>query len=428
MVGDSIDQFSKLNLPTCLDVIRRRNFLFEQAKSKPTSKLSDSQKKVIHNTIAQEVIDIWLLANKRFEYKIRPKSKIKEMVKKLCDKVMDEARRNKHVYVEKPDKMATYLKTHTSHLFLVTKCQCFNDLRLFFFEQRLGRKPKPEDLDSSWCDCPLVDKIPDEDFDFFLHQALQVENGLTIGSQVDTKISKDIQAENERAQKKREREEKEQRALLDKRMRESASFKSVNPKKLFDSDSSSLSSMSSTTSEPKPSTRRAPKCTYDYPFTMSYAERQGDGDRKVVGYINSVLRDLEIYDLTKFVSTQKIKGMRARLGNELLEEHYQNVGHVCLFFDGKKNKNLSEHCKSELEENITVISQPSAKYLHHFNPENGQGETIGKMMYGVILTYDSESSILCIGCDGTSSNTSPDVGAVRTIEDEMSREVQWDIW
>ena len=85
MVGDSIDQFSKLNLPTCLDVIRRRNFLFEQAKSKPTSKLSDSQKKVIHNTIAQEVIDIWLLANKRFEYKIRPKSKIKEMVKKLCE-------------------------------------------------------------------------------------------------------------------------------------------------------------------------------------------------------------------------------------------------------------------------------------------------------------------------------------------------------
>ena len=427
MVGDGIEQFSKLVLPTSLNVVRRRNFLFEQAKSKPTNKLSDGQKNAIYNTIAQEVIDIWLLANQRFEYKIKPKKKIAQMVKKLCDKILDETRKNKPRYLGNPEKIQQYLSQNT-YLFLITTCQCFNDLRIFFLEQRLGRKAKPEDLDPSWCDCPLVAKIPEEDFEFFVQQVLLVENGLTIGSQGDLKISKEIQAENERAQKKREREEKQQRALNDKKLRESASFKSVNPKKLFDSDSSSLSSLSSDCSEPKPSTRRAPKCTYDYPFTMSYAERQGDGDRKVVGYINSVLRDLDIYDLTKFVSTQKIKGMRVRLGNELLEEHHQNVGHVCLFFDGKKNKNLLEHCKSELEENITVISQPSAKYLHHFNPVNGQGETIGKMMYGVILTYDSESSILCIGCDGTPPNTSPDVGAVRTIEDEISREVQWDIW
>ena len=251
MVGDGIEQFSKLVLPTTLNVIRRRNLLFEQAKSSSTSKLNDSKKSAIYNTIAQEIIDIWLLANERFEYKLRTKKKIKEMVKKLCDKVLDEARKNKHVYTQKPDKMAAYLKNQT-YLFLITKCQCFNDLRVFFLEQRLGRKAKPEDLDPSWCDCPLVDKIPTEDFEFFVQQVLQVENGLTIGSQGDLKISKEIQAENERAQKKREREEKQQRALNDKKLRESASFKSVNPKKLFDSDSSSLSSLSSDCSEPKP--------------------------------------------------------------------------------------------------------------------------------------------------------------------------------
>ena len=116
------------------------------------------------------------------------------------------------------------------------------------------------------------------------------------------------------------------------------------------------------------------------------------------------------------------------LGQSLAEEHAKNVGHVFIGFDGKKNKNLEAHSKGTVYENVTVVTQPDAKYLHHFFLSSGTGRNIGRELFQVILTYEMYDTLLGIGADSTSVNTSPSVGAIRYLEMAIERPLQHVIW
>ena len=96
----------------------------------------------------------------------------------------------------------------------------------------------------------------------------------------------------------------------------------------------------------------------DYPNTTSFAMRHGVSNYIFMGMINMVLRDTGELDHTKYVSRKKVRNMQERLGNQLAEEHSKNVSHKAIVFDGKKNYNAQKYCQSNLEENISVISEP----------------------------------------------------------------------
>ena len=120
--------------------------------------------------------------------------------------------------------------------------------------------------------------------------------------------------------------------------------------------------------------------------------------------------------------------MKDKIGKELSEEHSKISELEAITFDGKKNHNVAKHCKSNLEENITVISEPNGEYLHHFTPDGTKRKDIGPCLYDVVVEYQSQDTLKAVGADATAANTSFKVGAIRYLELRLGFAVQWIIW
>ena len=84
-----------------------------------------------------------------------------------------------------------------------------------------------------------------------------------------------------------------------------------------------------------------------------------------------------------------------------------------------------KNSKSLIKEHIVVIAEPGSTYLDHFIPNSGKGVDIANEMYSLALEYDSLSSLLAVGADGTASNTGPNLGAIRQLELKLDSPLQW---
>lgn len=414
LVGSNLEKLPQVSLPTALSLARRRNYLFEESKNTPTSHVSGTKKAEIYNKLANETIDIWLLASKKFQPVLRSQLHIYDQLRDILDTFFEYAVRNKGYLMKNPKKLEEK-KNELNFVVVITMCQCFTN-----------KDPTYFDLQN--CTCQQNMKIPQEEFQFFTDQLLQRKDGLFIGGK-DTKAHLAIKAEEEKKARRIQRQLEEEERRKKQRERESSSSQKVPLSKgfKFGSDDSSDTS-SEEEPESQPERMRAPRCNWDYSNATSFALRHDMGDRVLSGMINSVLMDLTIYDQTKFVSPFYAQSMKSKLGQSLAEEHAKNVGHVFIGFDGKKNKNLEAHSKGTVYENVTVVTQPDAKYLHHFSLSSGTGRNIGRELFQVILTYEMYDTLLGIGADSTSVNTSPSVGAIRYLEMAIERPLQHVIW
>ena len=76
-----------------------------------------------------------------------------------------------------------------------------------------------------------------------------------------------------------------------------------------------------------------------------------------------------------------------------------------IYFDGKKGPAAEGRRRTSDIEVITMITEPLARYLGSFEPENGQGATIGKHLLQNIDKRQSRETIRLIGMDGTPANS-----------------------
>ena len=89
------------------------------------------------------------------------------------------------------------------------------------------------------------------------------------------------------------------------------------------------------------------------------------------------------------------------------------------------DKNGKRHINTILEEHYVVISEPEEFYLAHFCPVDGKGKTIAHNLFNVIMDTDLQENLLVVGSDGTAVMTGANKGCIKTLEELLSRLLQW---
>ena len=150
-----------------------------------------------------------------------------------------------------------------------------------------------------------------------------------------------------------------------------------------------------------------------------------------IGWVNSENKKL-VFDKYK-IRRQRIKSRKERKKRKELDLK----GKIkCIGVDGRRdktkvmieteiNKSIIE-IKDEITEEHNVFTDPKS-YISHSVIEHGQsnGIGLGRHLVDIIREFDSEDSVECVVCDGTSTMTGCYNGLIASAEREMNKELQW---
>jgi len=106
---------------------------------------------------------------------------------------------------------------------------------------------------------------------------------------------------------------------------------------------------------------------------------------------------------------------------------------IIIFFDGRKDttlENIKEGLKfyrrSTTQEHISLIEEPESKYLGHISPSGSSAKLIKDSIVNFIATKNIDTQkFVAVGCDGTAVNTGIKGGAIRLLEKEYNKPLQW---
>ena len=423
-LGVLLSELPTNQLPTTLEVLSYYQFKRESTYSKEAS-LNRDQKLELMNLVVNHVVAIWLKAS---IFTIR---KSEDLRRKLDREVAKLEYIFKHCKWHEGDEKWIAEKKKESFssfdwLFDIAQCKCLTKIKMRC-KYTEKKELTPENLQQKDCKCAAVEKIPEQEWEFYLDQRHERKLFIELGKtdfEGTLKLQKDLS--------KAEKFANEEKRIENQKKREYSSSTLVDPDQLSDAEfgGAPLGEDGDDGDSDSDFEERivSKQKKWNYPNTTSFAMRHGLSTFIIMGMINCVLRDLDVVDQTKFVSRKKVRNMKEKWGNQLVEEHTKNIEHKSIAFDGKKNHNLQKHCQTNLQENISVITEPGGHYLHHFTPNGTKGKDIGRVLYDVVLEYQSQDTLLSVGADGCPANTSPKVGAIRYLELQLERCVNWVIW
>ena len=432
-LGTLLSELKEDKLPITLDVLR---YYQHRKETEFGPKISKSEKNSLCTEVSVAVMNIWKKAS---IFTIR---KVEDVKKKLIREVdkLQYLLDTSHKHAGDADWIDTknYVNNFYS-LFDIALCKCYDkivrNIETFFYE--------PEEVLYKNCTCPVNQKIPENEWAFYVDQKLTRSRKMFIDQSIDIQGSKTLNKQLEKAEQlakkseKLEKQKEREKALFDqpgpstrtpRRFSKDDAKDSSDSNSEIDSSSEDEDHKGDGSDEDYEEKVEAKYCKWQYPNTVSFAQRHGLTLFQICGMINMVLRDLVVTDHSKFVSIKKIRNMKQKQGRELADEHALTNGIRSITYDGKKNSNVQEHSKTILQENITVISEPNGTYLHHFTPKSGSGKDIGVCLYDTVLEYQSQDTLLSVGADSTAANTSPDKGAIHYLELNMRKCLQWIIW
>ena len=137
----------------------------------------------------------------------------------------------------------------------------------------------------------------------------------------------------------------------------------------------------------------------------------------------------------------KIRRARQRVRSAKKKEKKADLsGKIyCIGTDGKRDKHTKVIIEKEINNNIVksqaevteehIVYTDPKNYITHSVIEEGQGDgaSLGRDLVDVVREFDSQDSLECIVCDGTSVMTGCYNGMVASAERELGRELQWSI-
>lgn len=184
-----------------------------------------------------------------------------------------------------------------------------------------------------------------------------------------------------------------------------------------------------------PSTSNANRNTLPLPTVAKICDRYGLSARSAAAVASAVLADVGLVstkDLTLVIDKNKIH----RAVSKARTEASKDIGGVAIksiYFDGRKDKTLINekigdrfHRKEIVEEHISVLAEPGSIYLGHTTPSNGTAKGI---INSITTLLDSQGcnldNVICIGCDGTATNTGWKGGVIQYFEEYLKRPLQW---
>ena len=92
-----------------------------------------------------------------------------------------------------------------------------------------------------------------------------------------------------------------------------------------------------------------------------------------------------------------------------------------LYYDSKISKAVEKSNRPGKIDICTMITEPNTSFIGDFEPEKGDGKTVGTNLFNTIEKTNSLDSIKVIGCDGCPVNTGPFGGANATVELNLKR-------
>ena len=416
--GPHLDKLQENSLPTELDLVRL--YLFKKEKY-----AFRNAKNLICKEIQNDLKRIWTT---EANLPIQIDSTIYNSLVKLFDKAEIFSTNNKGKHQSDADWIQVQRK-NCMKLFDIFACRCFIKVQ------------SKESILPSNCSCNISKKIPLDDLNFYANQKFEFEKEkrMVISNSIDLEGSLVVQ----RNLNQEVRQEQEIIRLENQRLREASNidFETIIDPTTLDlsddsfSDSSNEKShdgeSSDETFQPSSSSATKKKNMVDYSSVVSYANRKGVPYETLSAIMNLVKLAEGEKDEEKFVSKNKLFRQSKKLGQNLSDKHSQKSGIICIKFDGKKGKSRIAHCRQEVVDKITCISEPGGHYLHHFIPEDdveevesGTGYNIGNGVYKVVLLYDSETTLLAVGGDNTSTNTGVKRGAFRWLQVFLGRPLQ----
>jgi hypothetical protein len=377
-------------LPTSADVFRAYDYCL---KFGSTSSLHERS-----SVVAEEVKQVYSSASiPTIEF-----DSIVKRVKRLVDKVKELGK------YAKSKKLCTTYQTSVANfhsIFDVCTCSCFEK----------GVRERSE------CVCPLQQKIPLLEWDFWIDQ--KTERRMFIGN-VDKQATAMIQIKEARKCKRQKSIENSELAtrsdvcLSQSDVEEWTEEESDDDEKLVLSDDCC--------SDDEEVTVRNRK---QYPELCKVVERCKVSNRDACLIANAVLKDMGLLSAENCIDAAKLRRQRKVWRRAEIERHSEDMKQlVCIGFDGKQDTTLvmeSKKRRKVKEEHYVIVSYPNATYVDHVVPNSSRATDIAKEIISVITGTQSEESLLAVVCDGTVVNTGKHNGIIRQIEQSVRRPVQW---
>lgn len=99
------------------------------------------------------------------------------------------------------------------------------------------------------------------------------------------------------------------------------------------------------------------------------------------------------------------------------------------YFDGRGDKTMvyeNKRIKNVKEEHVSFVQEPHSYFLGHTTISNKTGLAIAESIDRFVTEKEiPKEHIKLIGCDGTVTNTGVDNGAIRCVEKEWKKALQW---
>lgn len=141
---------------------------------------------------------------------------------------------------------------------------------------------------------------------------------------------------------------------------------------------------------------------------------------KVIGLLSPGVDD-------EFVINRcKVSRSMDKLREELSSQKNDRI--IAIYFDGRKDKTMFmkkgadfiQRQSFKKEEHVSLIEQPSGKYVGHLSLKTSDANTIANGILGFV-----NQNMCAIGSDGTVTNTGCNGGVIRLIEIRLCKPLQW---
>lgn len=388
-------------LPTYEDVMRYYQHVRIELKQVKEPAFND-----IAAVVIQRLQHVWKLASipalskKRIHDMLRSyRNKINNIIKSLNSKKKSELKFQQMIQ--------EFKDSAKGKLFDITTCKC-------------------SDLER--CNCPLERRVPVEEHKFLIDQ--RSNRAMAIGT-LDLSTTKRNTKRSERRYARR-RQERHVVTHEDKPLASPTQSTSSTSSGMEDSNSESINY------EPAQYKRRTSKneCASRIRNLAEACDRTGVSDRAAALIATSVLQDtgkIDADDDSAVIDKNKIRRARKRIRSEHQETAKVSSTLQGLFFDGRKDQTLSQedvggrlHKRTVTEEHIVLIQEPDSHYVGHFTPPTGSAKCIATGIVEFLESNEIETKdIVAIGSDGTVVNTGQKGGAIRILELQLQKPLQW---
>ena len=342
--------------------------------------------------VTKQVRDVYTRASiPTMEYESILK-KVKRLVQKANDlQKYSVSKKSSTTYTETVQKFAT--------LFDVCTCRCVDS----------------GIINRDRCNCPLDQKIPSVEWDFWVDQ--KTSRHMIIGN-LDKKVTSKFRKVEERIEKGAQYRDKAQKEMHHIAGESEASCSEEN------NDDGAGSFVPSEDDE-----TYSPQNRNKYPELCRAIERSNVSNRDACLIINAALKDLGLLSWRNAIDPSKLQRQRKYWREKSSSEHQVlNEAIVCLGFDGRSDQTLIVSGKLRrkvTEEHYVLLDFPSRRYVDHIAQVSGKSEDIFKEIISVIETTKSEESLKAIVCDGAVVNTGKTNGVIRKLEQQLHRPLQW---